>query len=90
MYQLQTNIPIRLRGLLLNEEFSYVIVNIFKTFIQEGDTIGSCLPGINSLDVVSDISNGEHDTSGEDEDKEGDVADLDEEFQSPNASLSYT
>ena len=86
-YQLQT-IPIRLRGLLLNEEFSCVTLPVF-IFIQEGDIIGACLSGINSLDVVSDISNEESDTSGEGEDEEGDVADLDEEFQSPNASLSY-
>ena len=31
-------------------------LNTFRTFIQEGDIIGACLPGINSLDVLSDIS----------------------------------
>ena len=31
-------------------------LNTFRTFIQEGDIIGACLPGINSLDAVSDTS----------------------------------
>ena len=56
-FQWQANIPILLSGFLLNEEFSCVTLNISpRIYIQEGDVVGTCLPGINSLDVVSDTS----------------------------------
>ena len=59
VYQLQIYIPISLSGFLLNDEFSCATLNIPSTiaiYIQEGDIIGACLPGINSLDVVNDTS----------------------------------
>ena len=44
----------------LDEEFSCTTLSIIPAIrIQEGDIIGACLPRINSLDVVSDISNEE-------------------------------
>ena len=51
----------------LDEEFSCTTLNniIPAIRIQKGDIIGACLPRINSLDVVSDISNEEEDDSEE-------------------------
>ena len=42
----------------LDEDFPCTIVNISRTRVQQGDIIGACLPGGNSLqlDVVSNVS----------------------------------
>ena len=58
-YQRQRVIPLSRSLFGLDEEFSCMTRNIIPILIQEGDIIGACLPRINSLDVVSDISDEE-------------------------------
>lgn len=58
LYQRQSEL-VRLGG-FSGGEFSCTTLNISKVSVQEGDIIGACLPEMNSLDVVSEISDEEH------------------------------